>query len=478
MFSKKIKSISHFEAWVLLRVTNGYFPDELYLRRCSEVVNALVNWLMQISPKERYGSLTSNLDKDSLRLLADVNYEAPPPMNGREWEIVPASDLDKLPPIEWLIDKEIPERGLTVLFGLSGAGKSFVALDYALRIAQQHPVIYIPTEGEAGYLKRVKSWCHLHKKREGNLFFLFGRMSLMEPALIETLMLDLVFVKPKLIVVDTLANSMAGADENSTRDMNIVTSACRVLNRNTGSAVMLVHHIGRNNDHERGSTALRGNADTMIRVNPADDLVSIECSKTKDEAPFETRYVRLVTVEVPNIGSSLAPMPATMVIRTAQDPLTQNQYRLLEGLSLEANKDGCTIRELGELCQIPYTTTVRTLSNLLRFGYVEKPRGSYAITNAGRIKIGLDPLDPPKTTVDPHKLADDPLDPLDPHIFEKNARGNKKSGSSGSSLKTGGSRVDHRSDKSGSEVDQAVFDMSIVDDLSKSKSKSYYTEGR
>jgi archaellum biogenesis ATPase FlaH len=480
----KIKSVTTFEAWMLARTAAGYFPEPAHLRTCSAPTGALVEFLMSINPKERHLSLMQNLDKHAAQQLAEVDADGLPPLPGeRQYDIVPARDLDKLPPVQWLIDKEIPERGLTVLFGESGVGKSFVALDYALRVAQQHSVIYIPTEGEAGYLKRVKAWCKFHHKSEGKLNFLFGFFSLLDRELLERLVLDLAYIKPKMIVVDTLAIAMAGGDENSTRDMSVVTSSSRHLSRMTGTAVVLVHHIGRNNSHERGSTALRGNADTMIRVNPADDLISIECSKTKDEAPFETRFMKLINVDIDGTGSSLVPIAATQVIRTADDPLTGNQYKLLEALSLEANRDGCTIRELGEFCGIPYTTAVRTLSNLLKFGYVDKPRGSYAITNHGRIKIGLDPLDPPKTTsdppLDPPNLADDPLDPRKSQkIFNLSKKSGGSSGSSGSSLKN----ADQDRIKPGSSPDQAdqemdhLFDETLLNDVF-ADGNSYYKGG-
>src|SRR5690606_22901490 len=122
------------------------------------------------------------------------------------------------------------------------------------------------------------------------LNFLLGSFTLLEREILGLLIADLQPISPILIVVDTLAMAMAGGDENSQRDMGILLRSCRALTYNLSASVLLVHHLGKTGVRERGSSALRGNADTMIQVNPADDVISVECSKTKDEKPFETRY--------------------------------------------------------------------------------------------------------------------------------------------------------------------------------------------
>jgi len=50
--------------------------------------------------------------------------------------LIHLDDLQKLPPIDWLPETHIVAQGLNVLFGDSGAYKSFYALDGALRVAK------------------------------------------------------------------------------------------------------------------------------------------------------------------------------------------------------------------------------------------------------------------------------------------------------------------------------------------------------
>jgi hypothetical protein len=65
------------------------------------------------------------------------------------------------------------------------------------------------------------------------------------------------------------------------------------LVKSFGCTVIAVHHTGRDEDRERGSTALRGAADTMIRVKLEDGNVTVSCEKQKDALAFSPLRFRL-----------------------------------------------------------------------------------------------------------------------------------------------------------------------------------------
>lgn len=456
----QIAALTPMDAWLLARATAGFIIEPSSLKQATPVVSGLIKFLTDVNPNARKQTVQMNLTPDAYVQYEQMNPDSRCP-NDRYWEIIHANELKHLPPLQWLVPHEIPESGLTVLFGESGAGKSFVALDYALRIAQEAPVVYIPTEGEAGYRKRVAAWCQHNKKEEGALYFLFGAISLLEREILGLLLEDLMIIKPKLIVVDTLAMAMAGGDENSSRDMGIVMKACRAINYNLKTSVILVHHVGKAGVTERGSGALRGNADTMIRVNPADELILVECSKTKDEQPFEPRFMKLLPVNVEGVGESLVPVPAQQVLHQKGDPLTPNQKKILEYLSLETNADGATVRDISEATSLSLGTLNRTLSNLMRYKYVHKPFGSYTLTDDGRQMLNLDPLDPRVIHQKHSKLADDPLDPRDPSIRGQQMQHSGSGGSRGSSLKLVDQKVDQQwingSDDDDDATQEALF---------------------
>jgi hypothetical protein len=102
-------------------------------------------------------------------------------------------------------------------------------------------------------------------------------------------------VKPELVIVDTLAQCMAGGNENGP-DMIVATETCGVMQR-AGHGVLLIHHEPRNAKHERGHVSLRGAAYCMLRMERKNKgpIVTLSCEKTKDSAPFLSERYRLTS---------------------------------------------------------------------------------------------------------------------------------------------------------------------------------------
>src|SRR5688572_10978575 len=86
------------------------------------------------------------------------------------------SELIDLPTPEWLVEGVIAVGALAGLYGPSGEGKSFLALDWALCVAtgqnwqgrtvRRGPVVYVAAEGGRSIGKRVTAWMDAHKVRE------------------------------------------------------------------------------------------------------------------------------------------------------------------------------------------------------------------------------------------------------------------------------------------------------------------------
>ena len=301
------------------------------------------------------------------------------------WRLLSAKEVLNLSPITWLIEGEIPENGLTVLYGDSGSGKSFLALDYALRIAQESNVVYIAGEGLAGYPDRLLAWRNHHNQPLDNFHLVDEAIPMLDETAVTEFISLINTLQPKLIVIDTLARAMLGGDENSARDMGMFIAACNDIQRHTGAAVLVVHHTGKNRNSERGSSALRGGADSMIELSNDDGLISISCAKSKDSQPFKTRYMRLVKVATRDGRDSCVLLPSEKVLMTNQ--LTDSQQRALDVLSWETFVTaGCSARILAEQAKIPSGSIYRVLNTLMKLGHVtQAKRGEpYFITEEGK----------------------------------------------------------------------------------------------
>lgn len=343
-----------------------------------------------------HGDVSDWLDQghtiDELQRLVDAApiYEpstAPTitePSPTRRW--LTEEEHDQLPPGDYLLDQEIPADGITVLYGPSGSGKTFVALDYTLKIAQIGPVMVVPAEDSAGWALRRRAWRGFHQNTNGTVYTWPEEVNLMNPAGdVDTFIDQVRDLGLRFVVFDTLHQSMVGADENSSRDMGIVIQSCKRIQRETGAAVMLVHHTGKNGSSERGSSALRGAAHTMIELSNEDGLIRLRCEKAKNAAPFADRSLRLFET-----GGSCVALPAESVLTTKAAPLSKAQRDVLEMLDLETfETTGAKSAKIATSTLIPEGSLWRTLSTLKRHGYVRQgAKGDpFYITEAGKAKL-------------------------------------------------------------------------------------------
>jgi hypothetical protein len=210
------------------------------------------------------------------------------------------AEIISLPKRPSLIAGIVPQNCLFALSGPYGSFKSFIALDWALSVASGHPwhghavtsgpIVYVAAEGVEGMGKRAQAWSIRRRvPLPENVLFQTDAPQLMQPADVEALLREISKMpeSPRLIVIDTLARHMAGGDENLQRDMNAFVSGADRLWRETGAAVLLIHHSGKNGKM-RGSTVLPGGLEALFEMQATSEkTVTLTCDKQKDNARFK-----------------------------------------------------------------------------------------------------------------------------------------------------------------------------------------------
>ena len=123
--------------------------------------------------------------------------------------------------------------------------------------------------------------------------------------------------RAKLIVLDTFARSFVGGEENSAKEVGVWVEASRQIQEKTGATVMAVHHTGKLKDGgpgaERGSSALRAAAETMIAVAAQGDELTVTCSKQKEDEQFRPMRLRQKQVQVGEVDGE----PVTSLVLEA-----------------------------------------------------------------------------------------------------------------------------------------------------------------
>ncbi len=278
------------------------------------------------------------------------------PPKTAEQMLLHVDDLDKLPPIRWLIKDLLPVNSLIELHGAPGAGKTQVVFDMAQTLAANgQTVIYVVAEGLQGYRGRKRAWQQFRKQSGGSLFLWRQPVHLFEPSAVRVFINTIKPKQPALVVFDTLSRCSLGADENSQKDMNFILEALDAVRRETGASVVAVHHTNAAGARERGSTVVRGGMDVMIEVSKDDDLVMVSCSKMKDAADFDPLFLRPVLVDIGEENPVPVLIPAEKRTQTQADKLTPLQLEVLRAVGMEMfAESGIKSSQLDEL--LPPTT--------------------------------------------------------------------------------------------------------------------------
>ena len=224
--------------------------------------------------------------------------------------------LTNPPAARWLLRGTIEQDSLTVIYGPSGQGKSFVALSMAASIAtgsawfdckvSQGPVVYLAGEGYAGIGRRLRVWqltnpdAHL----ENAPLFVSRRIVAMANSADALAEIDAAITeagtgRPSVVFVDTLARAAVGLDENSAADMGLLMAACDEIRHKYDCCVVIIHHTGHDASRARGSTAIKGTLDAEIQITRDGQAGPIEmkCTKAKESEGFAPYYFQLKSTD-------------------------------------------------------------------------------------------------------------------------------------------------------------------------------------
>jgi KaiC/GvpD/RAD55 family RecA-like ATPase len=282
-----------------------------------------------------------------------------------------------------LIDGIMPERGLVGIYGPPGIGKSFLALDFAMsvgsgtpwaaRAVKKGPVLYIAAEGGTGYSKRAGAWMFDRGVQKTSVAWLLESVPIYgDSDQVDRIMdrvKDEAQIHPKLVVIDTLARCFDG-NENEQEDMGRFVAGADRFRDEFDAAVIVVHHTRLDGDRERGNTAFRGAADTMLSIERNNDGLWLKCNKQKDAEEFSKIEIALKKV----------PMFASCVVETAGTPGASTHDIVLE--TLKAN-GSLSFSEWSRACKqqgVSPATFKRRLSELKQSGEIAKENNRYELT--------------------------------------------------------------------------------------------------
>lgn len=286
---------------------------------------------------KRAGRLEAPASPDEFEDLTVARIEelqAAPEAVRREhrFAVHPAAEWAGVPAEEWWVKGVIPKAELVIVYGASGSGKSFWTLDVAASIARGEDwrgrrvrkgrVVYVAAEAARGMRKRLEAYARARCADWGGVDF--GVVASAPNFLKLDDVVDLAAQVElaggaDLIVIDTLAQTMPGGNENASEDMGRVLAHAKTLHRMTGATIVIVHHSGKDQAKgARGWSGLKAAADAEIEITR--DPSGARCAlvdKLKDDADGSQMWFRLEVVEV---GKDADGEPVTSCVTVDAQP--------------------------------------------------------------------------------------------------------------------------------------------------------------
>jgi hypothetical protein len=187
--------------------------------------------------------------------------------------------------VSWVVDGLLPSAGFSIMAAKPKVGKSTLARDLALSIAQgrsfldravtQGPVIYLALEEKRGEVRR--HFRDMGAKGDEPIFIYSGQV----PAdAIEQITEAVKQIKPVLVIIDPLFRFTKVKDTSAYAEITAALEPLLLLSRETGTHVLCIHHLSKGNgqggDSLLGSTAIFGSVDTLILLKRHDSYRTIK----------------------------------------------------------------------------------------------------------------------------------------------------------------------------------------------------------
>lgn len=290
-----------------------HFPlsDKAFMRDAGKVVPLKpANGETRTPPREvkaRVAPSAPVIPADVAEIMATVTAPVAPKAVGIR--LLRRKDLASEPKRKYLIKGMLAAGDVACIIGQPGSGKSIIGPYLGHRVAQGEtafgrktragPVFYIPGEDPHGMRERFEGLFATYGDTD-DLILVDGITNLMDTDQRTALHALVAAHKPALIIIDTLAATFYGINENDSQAMNEVGNTARALTQ-YGAAVILVHHTTKADDGTpRGHSVLNGALDVSLHLGNKDDngIIRGKLMKNRNGRPDIALAFRIESVVI------------------------------------------------------------------------------------------------------------------------------------------------------------------------------------
>lgn len=247
-------------------------------------------------------------DLDALRMIV----EREPPAGESRFRVLDLS-ADP-PPVRWLIDNLICHGDIHMLIGEPSIGKSWLTMDMAIAIAggrseylgrkvfEHGRVLYVDEENPQDVIYDRLNKLGLTTELAKNIRYLSNegiRLDKQADMLIE----EALDYEPQLIILDSLTRFHTEDENNAGAMAALFNDALSPLARQTGAAVVLIHHVNKTDSNSsyrrsRGSGDITAAPDCGYDVRAVGERsIAVSHYKSRRVALQDTFFVTIQDVE-------------------------------------------------------------------------------------------------------------------------------------------------------------------------------------
>lgn len=239
---------------------------------------------------------------------------------------------------DWLLE-DVLERGvIAVKAGPRGSYKSFIVLDWAMRVAVEKnlPVYVVSAEG-GDFDRRAAAWLQTFAPDKDPatvpLLVVERRLDLSSHDGVEAIRQDclLLGVHPVLFILDTFSKLSGGLEENDNTEVKQfigrLDNGLKRKETGFGATVVLVAHTGHSDgSRARGASALAADTDAEYIVKREADVVTVSRSRFKASPELPPLCYKPEVITLPREDKAGRAV-TSLVMREADVPLANGKRK-------------------------------------------------------------------------------------------------------------------------------------------------------